>query len=470
MRTVGALPSTMAPCVACTGRGLSSKGEECKPCGGIGLGPWLSPSRVKTASQCMRKWRYSLDREEPQGAAAQYGERVHGELEAMLRTGALPTLPEARAIALQLPPLSSSLLVESWLYLPRGGFGYRGKVDLIDVDSRTIFDHKTSSDPKRYGVTSSALAESDPQGIIYAAAACEQFDWPSVSLVWNFAKTRKHGRDRAPSVATVHRDEALERLATVIDPIASAMFEHMRAPVDSVPADTRACSAYGGCHYRSQCSAGANALVNPFAKQEGSKIMAFDRDAILKKIRENQAPAGAAPATPAAPAAEPAASTAAPAAGGIDAVKARIAAMKGSAAPATDDGAAAKAAAEAEAKAKAAELAAAEAAKAKATPAKATPANASIAGLTLYIDCLPVGDGSVTDATDLVNAAASLVAVETKVAHWRFVEFGKGKGAMDLALAAVVTESGASSVFVTSGNEFADTLRGLAARVVTAVR
>jgi hypothetical protein len=61
-------------------------------------------------------------------------------------------------------------------------------------------------------------------------------------------------------------------------------------------------------------------------------------------------------------------------------------------------------------------------------------------GFTLYIDCAPSGGAGIVSAENLLPAAKALVTEETGAADYRFVEYGKGSGALAMAFGAMLAE------------------------------
>ena len=125
----------------------------------------VSASQIKTWNDCPRKWgfKYIDGLEDPPSKAAILGSKVHAELERYLEGGDIDEASDAGKIAATaldlLPEPRVDLSVEEEVVFELDGVTFRGFVDLIDPAGPTIFDHKTSSDPKRWGLTEETLVD-----------------------------------------------------------------------------------------------------------------------------------------------------------------------------------------------------------------------------------------------------------------------------------------------------------------------
>lgn len=260
-------------CIACNATGVSSKGEECVPCKGFGITwgvPYISPSQISTHADCERKWYYYavLSAEKEDTTAAILGTHVHSALEGYYRRGDPLSFDDVGNIARQALPLlpspHPSLMIEQKLFLPREGFVYHGKADLIDPRAKPwlLNDHKTGSNPKRYGLTVADLPY-DAQALIYAGAMMYLYNQSAVDLQWLYLPTK--GKGKAYPVQARLTKEHVEAQLKVLDSAALAIVKSRSIlDVELTQPNGKACGKYGGCVYASRCS---YIKANPLAMQ-----------------------------------------------------------------------------------------------------------------------------------------------------------------------------------------------------------
>ena len=219
----------------------------------------VSASQIKTWNDCPRKWgfKYIDGLEDPPSKAAILGSKVHAELERYLGGGDIDEASDAGKIAATaldlLPEPREDLSVEEEVVFELDGVTFRGFVDLIDPAGPTIFDHKTSSDPKRWGLTEETLVD-DVQALMYATAGFLRWDLDSVGLQWTYLKTR--GTAMATAVrATLSKDETLEKFRTRIHPTALAIVEAADCAESALELSAKpsGCSKFGGCPFSGVC-------------------------------------------------------------------------------------------------------------------------------------------------------------------------------------------------------------------------
>lgn len=237
----------------------------------------VSPSQIDTAEQCWRKWgfTYILGQREPGGRGATFGGVVHERHEDYLEHGTVPTREEtwtfrhhlrnelmtanvngveaakrvlAKTSASQLdkpmfpgkvmlnmmpkdiyPAPGTGEVEHHFLYKREPKIWYQGLMDWHLYDRATrrlkVLDHKTSSDPKRYGLRSDAPEPDDvvqdkhmrgnKQVVIYARAGIEMYmdtkggEQPlAVDLYWSYGKS--DGVAKHSYVAETHFDNTGE--------------------------------------------------------------------------------------------------------------------------------------------------------------------------------------------------------------------------------------------------------------------
>ena len=227
----------------------------------------VSASQIKTWKDCPRKWgfKYIDGLEDPPGKAAELGSAVHRDLEWYLQAGSIDTSTDSGRIAAAakevLPGPSHRLQVEREIVFELEGVTYRGFIDLIDPRGPTIYDHKTSSDPKKWGLTEETLPN-DVQALIYATWGILEWNLDSVALQWSYLKTR--GRAEATAVrAKISKDDALQKIREKIRPTALAIVEASSCAESAMELDPNpgACSKFGGCPFADVCERSEDQLL-----------------------------------------------------------------------------------------------------------------------------------------------------------------------------------------------------------------
>ena len=226
----------------------------------------VSPSQINTAQQCWRKWafQYIQGKRDPSGRGAAFGGVVHERHEAYLGSGVVPTREETwtfrdhivtasdatrilrtisdsqldkpmypgRVMLNMMPkdiyPAPKSGYVEKhFVYKRTPVIWYQGLIDWHSYDRATrrlkIIDHKTSSNPQRYGLRTEApepdddiqhgQLRADKQAVIYARAGLNMYQDSNggpeaVDLYWNYGKS--DGVTKHSYVAEAHYDNVGE--------------------------------------------------------------------------------------------------------------------------------------------------------------------------------------------------------------------------------------------------------------------
>lgn len=270
-------------------------------------GEWkVSPSQIKAIKRfdndregCDRKWGYRyIDKiETPPAKAAQLGSAVHALAEKYFADGVRPeTSTRAGKLASRLlecyPSRGQfaeyaqitgvSLVVEKQLSFRHEGVFYRGIADLLWVEPKcevcgrvqfrtpsgvvcskghegapydlapTVADHKTSSDPGKWGLTEHTIG-TDPQALIYSAFAAAWADSPRVNLQWTYVRTRGKSESK-PVRATLTETEIKTRFEEHVAPHGRRILELLKAEkAEDLDANPEACSAFGGCPHAAYC-------------------------------------------------------------------------------------------------------------------------------------------------------------------------------------------------------------------------
>ena len=227
-----------------------------------------SPSSVKSYGQCQRKWASrALGGVKKTTPAQAFGDVLHGMAECYLLTGAIPDqdTPEGRLFIEGIPHLPKRRLgadeVEGEIDFSFDGVPWIGYYDWIERDRQLIGDHKTSSDPKRWGLAAKDLPD-DIQACTYAWHT----GWTDTNLRWLYYS--KKSRNAYPVDATVSRQHA-EQVVRSYSPITREMQKLFDAnpatltveQLNQIPNDPQSCDMCGrGCDFAEHCT-----LIKPSA-------------------------------------------------------------------------------------------------------------------------------------------------------------------------------------------------------------
>jgi len=245
----------------------------------------ISPTQVKAWGECPRKWgfRYLDGIQSPQSAAAALGSEVHGILESWLADGTEPPDTRAGKIAKagleHLPDPGECDHVETQLLFDWGGMLFRGFVDVVWTGADgvpVVSDHKTSSDPKKWGLSAEALPH-DVQAIIYATWLLDLVDAPMVDLRWTYFRTRGKAIS-FPVDARITREDARQNFRDKVEPNARAIIAAIEvhketgALAGTLSAEPSACGNYGGCDFAQFCERTQEEVLSSiFGKTEKEK-------------------------------------------------------------------------------------------------------------------------------------------------------------------------------------------------------
>lgn len=166
----------------------------------------VSASQVTTWNRCQRRWGFKyIDKlPDPVGRGAIFGSAVHKQLERYFESGTQPDTTKRegrlaqRALESGIYPAERTFLVEEHFVFHVDGVVLQGFVDLIWSDSGwiTINDHKTSSDPVKYGLNEETLPD-DIQSTIYALWALDRYELDRINLQWSYMQSSPPSRERA---------------------------------------------------------------------------------------------------------------------------------------------------------------------------------------------------------------------------------------------------------------------------------
>lgn len=238
--------------------------------------PYFSPSQIKTAATCMRKWNGENVQgwRQPDAPHLLLGKDVHRVMEEYLRDEKIPD-PADPAGAIFLPgakylpePKTPFLLVEQEVRIPADEFNTHkdlfGFLDVtvlqhVDPDGTVwllVIDGKTTSDLK-YAKSEDELRR-DPQALIYCWAARQLtigalgYTPENIRFAHVYFRTRGGPASLRSSVDFTEDElrEGLKELAS----LCQEMARWDGKSFDEVPANINACGAYGGCHLRPECA------------------------------------------------------------------------------------------------------------------------------------------------------------------------------------------------------------------------
>lgn len=254
----------------------------------------VSPSQVNTFRTCERKWGHEKigGHVEPEKQGTALGTYVHGILEAYAEHGTAPDTEETwqfepgaktfypGVIALNMitrvmPPPGVAVTEGEFEFQPgpndpivRGfvDLGYEGsehsfpELDAIDGPVLVVVDHKTSSNPKKWGKTEESLPK-DPQAIMYAMAALHEWRQsntgppPLVLCAWNYGATNGKPSGGKIVFALFTPKEVFAAFRALLPTIRKiARLRKERPDPNTLKFNAGACSMYGGCPHRDRCN------------------------------------------------------------------------------------------------------------------------------------------------------------------------------------------------------------------------
>jgi len=244
---------------------------------------YVSASQIDTFRQCPRKWAWQYIEHVPREEARAFalGSRVHEILEEYYISGKAPDTkeiwswkkerklfyPGAVALTMIKIPFDPRSEVELGFEEEVDGVTYVGKIDLnwVTAGVLEILDHKTSSDPVKWGKTEEAL-EHDTQKIVYSAIGLIKIhpELMGVNFCLNYGCVdAKPQKSKLVCAAYATREEAIDLFYTEIHPIAKKMTElklEKKNPME-LPYNTHACETFGGCQHKARCNLTAGERV-----------------------------------------------------------------------------------------------------------------------------------------------------------------------------------------------------------------
>lgn len=236
----------------------------------------ISASQIKKYQRCPRQWayRYIEKRPEPSSKSAELGSEIHKVLEDYFRWD-VDTIPDDKVgkiakSGLHLLPSRMTgepayprqdIVVEHPFTFEFEGAMVRGYIDMTVKGSPLVIDHKTSSNPRKYGLNDETLA-ADIQAVMYAYAkfydsdiAC---DSDVVNLEWVYYTTSRFtpAYKVCASLDKPQVESKMDELRPTIREMVHARKTHKHA-LPLAP-NAEACGDFGGCPHASVCDVGQN--------------------------------------------------------------------------------------------------------------------------------------------------------------------------------------------------------------------
>jgi hypothetical protein len=285
----------------------------------------VSATQVKTFKLCCRKWawQYIAGHKSPETAAKALGSKTHEILEAYLKGDATPapdyTWQWQGAGPIKYPGKIALQMINAHLPQPKKGvtegrieFSYNGIHYTVIIDchyldrtalgtTAVVIDHKTSSDPKKWGMEDKDL-EHDPQALLYALCMLETYpDLGLVNCLWNYGSTKAIASAAYVARCSLTPKIIKQRFAEDVEPFAKAIVELKKLGTDplKLPFNADACGVFGGCEHASRCRLTDKERIGAFIMSETSMVDQLIAEAKKENARpEEKAPDAKEPAQP----------------------------------------------------------------------------------------------------------------------------------------------------------------------------
>lgn len=227
-------------------------------------------SQVGLFNMCNRRWGFQyIERIKPEkGKANSLGIELHEIAEKYLIDGSQPDrLTKAGLLFIQglgyLPPPGTGG-IEGEITLHIDGVQYMGFLDLLSKqvpgfhpDALVLGDHKTSADPKKYGIWGAPAFLKNEQALIYALWKLLKFGGDTIDLRWLYYWTKGRPRSAASDV-TLTRMQVEDAFEPVVHNTASQLIQLKKKTKSALELDPNpaSCKLYGkeGCPFKSKCT------------------------------------------------------------------------------------------------------------------------------------------------------------------------------------------------------------------------
>lgn len=379
----------------------------------------LSASQLETWNDCHYKWgqAYLNGKSSPSSQSARIGLRVHKILEDHFTQATVPDPLEiyegakVGRLAVAMLPLvpEGTYSAEEKFSLEHRGISFRGVIDL-QSDSAVI-DFKTTSS-LRYAKTEEEL-RNNTQAVLYAIHR------PDVDMLWLYGQSKG-----APHTRTVKfrlpLEQAHETAERVVLPVAENVLQaYEQNKPESLPKNKDSCFKYGRCHLFAECWGAPEKALRFY--MTGSGLLAK-----LNEIKKEP---------------EPEPDTINPPAVAVTEPEELLPNKKPRGRPK------------------------------KTEVATVTPLNNTKPIRTLFCDCLPLRNGDLVFAHELIATAAATVCADMEVQNIKLIDFGKGGACLSAQLEADILrlEPGFDLALTTrtvEGREVYQTLMSLAQHIV----
>lgn len=405
----------------------------------------FSASQISTAEDCLRKWAWDkLDGLSRGGNKyAQLGTMVHTMLEAWLKYGTPPPvdseeedIAKAAAVAskmipkLPVPQRVDEDNVEGYFKVEIDGIPFRGFIDLAfhDYDIPEVWDHKTTTD-FRWMKTDEDLVE-DVQATLYAKYSMARSGKDKARLNWTYGKTTKSYSCKQTSVV-VTEEEIEPRVQKTLETARHLqLIRESGVSAEEVPYDASACEKYGGCAYKENCN------LRPSEQIKSIMSQAKTKNAFLAKLEARKA-------GKAAPAAK-------------EEKKTKVATKAKVEDPVNPPETEPEVTEEAPPKAtKTTKTTTKTTTKATTKTKASTPKKGEVVewDMTLFVNCRPVNDEDVVDASEIIAAVNDALGEEKGIAHYRLAEYGEGLGYLHVGVVSWLRENQPSKVVVSTQSQ-----------------
>ena len=241
----------------------------------------VSPSQIQMFTDCNRKWGWSyLEGIKFRLPSQIVGEAIHSKIEDYLLHNKIPNpgsdiiqpkgttrIYDLDAIALNAIenlPMKDSLLeivgVEEEFEFEINKIKYIGLIDFIwcheNIEYLNIWDHKTSTNPKKWAKTEKQL-QIDFQANIYSYYMFRKYSWlKELVFSLNYICTKHNQPNNRKLVSVLMDQDSVEQfIYNKVQPIAEEIWDlkKIKPEVKKLDYNIEMCYQYGGCPYQKNC-------------------------------------------------------------------------------------------------------------------------------------------------------------------------------------------------------------------------
>ena len=242
------------------------------------MGKTVSPTRVKSAMRCLRKWAlvniYGREGLRPEHIPkANFGTKYHKVAEKWIKYGEVPkpntmemTLLLAAIASKQIPPpIENDALVEYTVKMD----GINGRLDLYWKGR--LIDHKTIG--SGYFAPDEVELTNDIQACFYALAMMNDLGTDKMRCTWLYMC--KTALTCTPKHFIIRRKQA-QKVWDATLPMREAMYELIENPPKDPlsicgPRNPDACDDFGGCVFKEECKMSKPDVMKAFLKKNNLK-------------------------------------------------------------------------------------------------------------------------------------------------------------------------------------------------------